>query len=104
MDEARDAQATEATLAFLTIADRLFDEMVRQQHQKVVGLAREVLPYLSEEDLRNPWDFVELKSHPTFEYEDGLLNGLIAAQVALRAEFRQRLLPPTPPLPSRDRG
>lgn len=97
MDGHREALDPQAAAAFLSIAERLFDEMVRQQHQKVVGLARQVLPHLSEEDLRNPWDFMELREHPTFEYEDGLLNGLIAAQVALRAELRQRFSPSTPP-------
>jgi hypothetical protein len=71
--------------------------MVKQQHTKVLRLARQVLPHLSEEDLRNPYDFAELMEHPTFEYEDGLLNGLIAAQMALRAEIRQRVMPPQPP-------
>jgi hypothetical protein len=104
MDDRREAMDPQAAQSFLAIADALFDQMVRQQHQKVVGLARQVLPYLSEEDLRNPWDFMELKNHPTFEYEDGLLNGLIAAQVALRAEIRQRILPPLPPSPVGGRG
>ena len=34
---------------------------------------------------------------PTFEFEDGLLSGLISAQVALNAEIKGRLLPPEPP-------
>jgi len=85
-----------AAARFLERADRLFDEMIGQQHRKVLRLAREVLPHLSEEDLRNPYDFAELKEHPTFEYEDGMLNGLIAAQIALRAEIRQLILPPEP--------
>lgn len=81
---------------FLERADGLFEEMIGQQHRKVLRLARDVLPHLSEEDLRNPYDFAELKEHPTFEYEDGMLNGLIAAQIALRAEIRQLILPPEP--------
>lgn len=81
----------------LHVAEKLFNQMIDQQRAKVSRIAREVLPHLSEEDLRNPFDFVELKQHPTFDYEDGLLNGLIAAQMALRAEFRQRFMPPLPP-------
>jgi hypothetical protein len=99
MDERRTGLTEEAAGAFLALAERLFDEMVRLQHQKVVRLAREVLPYVSEEDLRNPFDFPQLREHPTFEYEDGLLNGLLAAQVALRAEVRQQIMPPMPPMP-----
>ena len=35
-------------------------------------------------------DYPELKAHPTFDYEDGLLGGILAAQMALRAEVIQR--------------
>jgi len=51
-------------------------------------LAREAIPHLSPEDVLNPSDFPELKAHPTFEYEDGILAGLVAAQIALRTELR----------------
>ncbi len=77
--------------ALVTICEELFDEMIRQQRAKVLKLAREAVPHISSEDVLNPHDYPELKAHPTFEYEDGLLAGLIAAQVALRAELRQRV-------------
>jgi hypothetical protein len=51
-------------------------------------LAREAVPNLGPEDVLNPHDFPELKAHPTFEFEDGLLAGLLSAQVAVRAELR----------------
>jgi len=41
----------------------------------------------------NPDDHPELKAHPTFDYEDGILAGLIAAQIAFRAEIRVRGAP-----------
>ena len=46
------------------------------------------------EDVLNPHDFPELKAHPTFEYEDGILAGLVAAQIAVRAEIRMRVREP----------
>jgi hypothetical protein len=70
------------------VAERLFDQMIEQQRSKVLKLAREAVPHLSPEDVLNPNDFPELKAHPTFEYEDGILAGLVAAQIALRAELR----------------
>lgn len=82
--------------AALHLADDLFAKMVDQQRMKVMRLAREAVPNISPEDVMNPHDFPELKAHPTFEYEDGILAGLIAAQIALRAELRQRMLPPAP--------
>ena len=68
--------------------EALLDQMIEQQRAKVLHLAREALPYLSPEDVMNPFDFPELKAHPTFDYEDGILAGLISAQIALRAELR----------------
>jgi hypothetical protein len=51
------------------------------------------VPNIGPEDVLNPHDFPELKAHPTFEFEDGLLSGLVAAQVAIRAEHRSREIP-----------
>jgi len=69
--------------------EALLDQMIAQQRAKVLQLAREALPHLSPEDVMNPFDFPELKAHPTFDYEDGILAGLISAQIALRAERRR---------------
>ena len=73
----------------IAAADSLLERMIEQQRAKVLKLAREALPHLSAEDVLNPFDFPELKAHPTFDYEDGILAGLISAQIALRAELRQ---------------
>jgi len=75
-------------LRIVEVAERLFDQMIEQQRSKVLKLAREAVPHLSPEDVLNPNDFPELKAHPTFEYEDGILAGLVAAQIALRTELR----------------
>jgi hypothetical protein len=72
------------------VAEALFDQMIDQQRQKVLRLAREAVPHISSEDVMNPNDYPELKAHPTFDYEDGILAGLVSAQVALRAELRRR--------------
>ncbi len=84
----------EGAMELLALADRLYEGMISQQRAKVLRLAREAVPYISSEDVMNPNDFPELKAHPTFDYEDGILSGLIAAQVALRAELRGRFTPP----------
>jgi hypothetical protein len=67
----------------------LLEQMIAQQRAKVLRIARQVIPHLSPEDVLNPHDYPELKAHPTFDFEDGLLAGLIAAQVAIRAELRK---------------
>ena len=75
---------------FFPAAESLLEQMISQQRAKVLRLAREAVPNIGPEDVLNPHDFPELKAHPSFEFEDGLLSGLVAAQVALRAEHRRR--------------
>jgi hypothetical protein len=87
----------ECAQLMLEVAGQLYDKMISQQRAKVLRLAREVVPNITPEELRNPHDFPKLKEHPTVEFEDGLLSGLISAQVALNAEIKGRLLPPEPP-------
>ncbi|MCE9666186.1 hypothetical protein LY474_00015 [Myxococcus stipitatus] len=82
--------------SMLELAGPLFERMISQQQAKVLRLAREAVPNITPEEVRNPHDFPQLKEHPTFEFEDGLLAGLIAAQMALRAEIKGRL-PYEPP-------
>jgi hypothetical protein len=81
---------------FLALATPLYERMIAQQQAKVLRLAREAVPNIGPEELRNPHDFPQLKEHPTFEFEDGLLSGLISAHMALRAEIKGRL-PARPP-------
>ncbi|MBJ6765354.1 hypothetical protein DRW03_26460 [Corallococcus sp. H22C18031201] len=80
----------------LELGAQLYERMISQQQAKVLRLAREAVPNMTPEELRNPHDFPELKEHPTFEFEDGILAGLISAHVALRAEIKGRL-PLRPP-------
>lgn len=83
--EPLDAQTA---MRFLQLSEALFDKMIEQQRKKVLRLAREAVPNIGPEDVLNPHDFPALKAHPTFEFEDGILSGLVAAQIALRAEIR----------------
>ena len=88
---------TNETRAVLAACEHLFDQMIGQQRAKVLRLAREAVPHLGPDDVLNPHDFPELKAHPTFEYEDGLLAGLISAQMAFRAEIRRDTKGSKPP-------
>lgn len=77
-----------AAARLLATLDSLLDRMIEQQRAKVLKLAREAVPNVGPEDVLNPFDFPELKAHPSFEYEDGILAGLISAQIAVRTEIR----------------
>ncbi len=61
--------------------------MIEFQREKLLKLAREILPDLTPEDLRNPQDFPELIKDPLFNYEDGLLAGYLAVQIAMRSRL-----------------
>ncbi len=62
-------------------------EMIEFQREKLLKLAREILPDVTPEDLRNPQDFPDLVKDPLFNYEDGLLAGYLAVQVAMRSRL-----------------
>ena len=68
-------------------AETRLQEMIEFQREKLLKLAREILPDLTAEDLRNPQDFPELIKDPFFNYEDGLLAGYLAAQIAMRSRL-----------------
>ena len=68
-------------------AERRLQEMIGFQREKLLNLAREILPDLTPEDLRNPQDFPELMKDPLFNYEDGLLAGYLAVQITMRSRL-----------------
>jgi hypothetical protein len=65
--------------------DRTLEEMIAQQRSKVLRVARDFAPQATPEDIMNPHDIPELAVAPIFHFEDGILSGLISAQMALRA-------------------
>ncbi|HEX7878132.1 MAG TPA: hypothetical protein VF720_01905 [Candidatus Eisenbacteria bacterium] len=66
--------------------DRILGEMIIQQRAKVLRVARDHAPNATPEDILNPHDIPELARAPIFHFEDGILSGLISAQIALRAK------------------
>lgn len=71
-------------------AAAVLEQMIRQQEAKVLELGRKWVPFATAEDLRNAEDFAVLKDKPIFHFEDGILTGLIAANMALKAELRAK--------------
>ena len=63
----------------------LFEEMVNQQSERLVALARTLDPSLSKDDLLSPDDFPAIARDPRFSFEDGVLSGLLSARAAIRA-------------------
>jgi hypothetical protein len=68
--------------------ERVLDEMTRAQEEKLLALARRLVPHVTPEDLRNPHDFAPLLESAEFNFEDGILAGLLSAAAALRVTRR----------------
>jgi hypothetical protein len=66
-------------------AEALLEGMIAHQRAKVTTRAREIMPGCTFEDVLNPDGVEPLRADPVFNYEDGILAGLITAQIALRA-------------------
>lgn len=65
--------------------DSLFEELITMQKKKMLKLAQSINPNVIEDDLLQPFDFPELENHAPFRYEEGVLEGLLTARMALAA-------------------
>lgn len=65
--------------------DALFEELIEMQKKKVKTLALKLIPHLTDDDLLQPNDFPLLENQPYFRYEEGVLEGLMTAQMAYLA-------------------
>jgi len=65
--------------------DSLIEEMISGQQQRLRALAARIAPHLTGEDLLQPHDHAEVRDHPDFQFEDGVLAGYLAVRAALRA-------------------
>ena len=68
--------------------EKLFEELIALQRKKVLAAARALNPTLTEDDIQQPHDFPELAGSAEWNYEDGLLAGYLAAQMAVRFRLR----------------
>lgn len=80
-----------ATREPLAVIDRLMLDMIAQQENKVLEMARQIHPGLTSEDIRNPNDFADLMASGEWNYEDGILAGLKSAHMALRAKILESI-------------
>lgn len=66
------------------VLDRELEELVRAQRATCLELARRLCPNLTEDDITQPHDFPELAQNWHWNYEEGVLAGLLRAQLVLR--------------------
>ena len=62
------------------------------QKTKFLKVAKEIIPHITEDDLLQPFDFPELESHVGFRHEEGVLEGLLTAEMAIKARSRGKVL------------
>jgi hypothetical protein len=65
------------------------ERMIEQQRSRCLELARRLRPDLTADDITQPHDFEELSKNWHWNYEDGFLAGLVAAQLTLRRVVRK---------------
>lgn len=63
----------------------LFNELITMQRKKLLECGRTIIPYLTTDDILQPNDFLALETNPHFRYEEGILSGILSAQMAIRA-------------------
>lgn len=69
--------------------DQFLEELIKLQRKKVFELATNLGVRLTQEDILNPQDYPELLRSPRFNFEDGVLAGLLSAQMAIRSKLRE---------------
>ncbi|MCH9630721.1 MAG: hypothetical protein S4CHLAM37_07250 [Chlamydiia bacterium] len=67
----------------------VFKELIDQQKEKLLQIGRKIIPYLTQDDILQPNDYPELENNPFFRYEEGVLEGLQTAQMALQRENKK---------------
>lgn len=65
--------------------DELENELIEGQKEKLLKLARRLVPHVTQDDLLQPNDFPELETHPEFRYEEGVLHGIQLTWMALKS-------------------
>ncbi len=75
----------------LTELEKTFDQMLEHQRTKVLDTARRKNPQLTAEDIMNPEAFPEIYEDGPFNFEDGILSGMVSAQISVRARLKQML-------------
>jgi hypothetical protein len=63
--------------------EEIFDQLIQLQRIKIKNCAASIIPNLTDDDLLQPNDFPALENNPYFRYEEGILEGLMSAKMAL---------------------
>lgn len=81
----RNSLDTDKEQAIWSKIEQLIEEMANFQRKKLLACGQQIVPVLTEDDILQPNDFLELEQHPIFRYEEGTLAGIQTVQMALLA-------------------
>jgi len=70
--------------------EKLLDELIFLQKEKLLTLAKRLIPHITPDDLLQPNDFPDLELNPYFRYEEGILEGMMSVRMAFLAERQVR--------------
>lgn len=62
------------------------EELILFQRTKLLEVAKEVIPHITEEDILQPFDYPALENNANFRYEEGILSGLLSARAILESK------------------
>ena len=65
-------------------ARRELSRLIEDQRRRLLELARRLRPGLTADDIAQPHDYPELAENWHWNYEDGVLAGLLLAELHLR--------------------
>lgn len=75
--------------ALLADLEGALEGRVESQRRKLFAVAHRLDPKLTWDDIVNPDDHRVLKESEAFNYEDGILAGILSAQILVRARLRE---------------
>lgn len=65
--------------------EKTLDELASYQKNRLLKVAREIMPNITEEDVLQPFDYPQLEQNVDFRYEEGVYSGILSAKAALLA-------------------
>lgn len=65
--------------------DQVLKELLEFHKNQLLKNGRRIIPHLTSDDVLQPNDFHELEFNPHFRYDEGVVAGIQAAQMALWA-------------------
>jgi hypothetical protein len=75
--------------------DAVLERLISQQRNKIKEVALDIVPHLAPEQMQDPHDYPEVADDAMFNFEDGVLAGLMSARMALRTNVFEIYRPPT---------